>query len=102
MFFFFRLFSSAIFMQSQSKSMFFLGGKFYHFPRKNWENVVFSSVNSINFTNFSEIIVKFFVTKTWKRKGERAKGNKTGAGFLLTKSQPKKKKKKKKKNEIKK
>jgi hypothetical protein len=32
------------------------------------------------------------VTKNWKRRRERAKKNKTGANFLLTKSQPKKKK----------
>jgi len=74
---------------------FFLGDKFYHFPTKNWEIFkFFFSVNSISFANFSEIIAKLFVkTKKWKRRRrrERAKQKKTGADFLLTKSQPKQK-----------
>ncbi len=74
-FFFFRLFSSAIFDAITNFLKKNLGGKNYHFTRKIWENFVFSSVNSINFANFSEIIINFFVTKNWKRRGERAKGH---------------------------
>ncbi len=71
---------------------YFFGTNFIIFQQKIGKTSFFSSVNSISFANFSEIIAKLFVTKKWKRRRrERAKQYKTGADFLLTKSQPKQK-----------
>jgi hypothetical protein len=79
-------------MQSQIKSIYFFGDKFYHFSTKISENFVFSSVNSINFGNFSEIIVKIFVTKNWKKKEKEQNKTKLVLLFYWQNLNPKKKK----------
>jgi len=67
-------------------------GQILSFSTKIWENFVFSSVDSINFGNFSEIIVKIFVTKNWKKR-RKSKTKQNWCCFSIDEISTKKKKK---------